>query len=201
MNIETAQPGQGDRVAIWAILIAGFFGGGFVAGLGLITGIFRLIDPAGFPVQLIADIPIDGGPGILAAHGNSLLVSTESLSAGPLWALAAADIVAAVATGCVAASFAFVLYRIVQRRPFHRSTQTSAIVAGCAIAFGSLLSQGLGGLGQMMAADELNDELGGIAVAGFEFQPLLPIVGFGILALAYVFRAGERLQRDTEGLV
>lgn len=53
----------------------------------------------------------------------------------------------------------------------------------------------------MMAADELNDALGGIAVPGFSFAPIPIIAGFGILTLAYVFRAGSRLQHETEGLV
>ena len=43
--------------------------------------------------------------------------------------------------------------------------------------------------------------IGGVTQVGFLFEPLPIVVGFGVLALAYVFRTGERLQRDTEGLV
>ena len=120
---------------------------------------------------------------------------------GALWLFAIADVVGGIAIGLVTASFAYVLWRIAQRRPFHHTSQVAALVAGCAIAFGSLISQGLAGLARMMTADELGAALGGVTQVGFLFEPLPIVVGFGVLALAYVFRTGERLQRDTEGLV
>ncbi len=200
-NPAAAEVDRGDRIAIWAILIVGMFVGGLVAGLGLVNAVFRLLDPSRFPIDLLADIPLETGDGVIDAHGDSLLVWTDQLTAGPLWLLTLGDLAAALAIALVTASLGNVLWRVAQRRPFHRTVQVAALVAGCAVALGSLLAQGLGGLGRMMAAGELNDALGGIALPAFEFQPLLPILGFGILALAYVARAGERLQRDTDGLV
>lgn len=193
--------GKADRFAIWFVLIAGFFGGGFVAGLALITGVFRLLDPARYPIPLLGEMPAETGPGIAQARWESLVVNAEHLSAGPLWLLAGADVILGLTIGCVTASFAYALYRILQRKPFHRNMRTAALVAGSAIAIGGLLHQAVGGLGTMMAAGELNDSLGGVAFVGFEFQPLVPLIGFGVLALAYVFQAGNRIQRDTEGLI
>lgn len=198
---RTVEIGRADRVTILTILVVGMFGGGFVAGLGLITGIFRLLDPGRYPIELLADIPVDAGDGILEARATSILVHAESLPASALWAFAISDVIGGIAIGLITASFAYVLWRVAQRRPFHRTTHVAALVAGCAIAFGSLLSQGIGGLGRMIAADELGPSLGGVTEIGFLFEPLPIVVGFGVLALAYVFRAGERLQRDTEGLV
>ena len=200
-SIANPNVSKADRLAIWSILVVGMFGGGFVAGLGLVTGVFRLIDPARYPIALLADIPVETGPGIAQAHGDGVLVNAEQLSAGPLWLLAAGDMTLGLVIGCVTASFAHVLYRVAQRKPFHSTMQVAVLVAGVAIAVGGLLHQGFTGLGTMMAADELNDSLGGVAEVGFLFNPLIPLVGFGILALAYVFRAGERIQRETEGLV
>lgn len=199
--IEGPGIGKTDRFAIWFILVAGMFGGGFIAGLGLINGIFRLNDPAHYPIALLAKIPVETGPGIVQAHGDNLIVNAESLSAGPLWLFAISDLILGITIGLVTASFAHVLYRIAQRKPFHRNMYLSVLVAGSAITIGGLLYQALGGLGQMMAAGELNDSLGGVAELGFFFQPMWPLIGLGILTLAYVFRAGNRLQRETEGLV
>lgn len=193
--------GRADRGAIYAILVVGVFLGGFVAGDGLIRGVFRLLDPAGYPIELIADIPVETGPGVVQAHGSTVVVSADGLSAGPIWLFAISDLIGALAIALVTVSFAYVLWRIAQRRPFHRTVQVAALVAGCAIALGSLLAQGLGGLAKMMAATELGPSLGDVAEVGFLFAPLPIIVGFGVLALAYVFQAGERLQRDTDGLV
>jgi len=196
-----ADVGRADRVAILLILAVGAFGGAFIAGLGIISAVLRLIDPARYPVTLLADIPIEAVPGIVQAHGDSIVVNADGLSTGTVWALAGGDFFLALTIGCVTFCFAYVLWRVAQRRPFHRTTQVAALVAGCAIALGSILSQGIGGLGQMMAASDLSAALGDVTSPGFLFAPLPIVLGFAIMALAYVFRAGERLQRDTEGLV
>ncbi|MFT4029946.1 MAG: hypothetical protein QM675_08715 [Protaetiibacter sp.] len=198
---DRTEPSRADRGAIYVILAAGVFGGGFIAGLALVTGVFRLLDPARYPVTLLADIPIETGQGIVQAHGDTIVANAESLSGGAVWALAIADLVFGLALAGVVASAAVVLWRVAQRQPFHRTSYLAAIVAGCCVTFGSLLSQGIGGLGTMMAATELNPALGDFALPAFEFEPLPVVAGFVIIALAYVFRAGTRLQRDTEGLV
>lgn len=201
MTTATDAPDRADRIAILSILAIGVFSGAFIAATGLINAVFRVIAPERYPVQLLADVPLDAGAGIVTAHGDSILVTSDTLSAGAVWLLATGDAVAALMIGTVTASFGYVLWRVAQRRPFHRTVQVAVLITGCAVAFGSLISQGLGGLGQMMAADEVNPAINGVALVGFEFAPLPIIVGFGILALAYVFRAGAGLQRDTDGLV
>lgn len=191
-----------DRSILTVFLIIGVFGGGFIAGLGIINGVFRVIDPSRYPIELLADIPLETGAGIIEAYGDRLVVHAESLSTSALWLLAAADILLALTIACVTAAFSHVLFRVLQRKLFHRGMQTAAFVAGGAISIGSILHQGALGFGQAFAADDLNEALGGVATPGFEIHMLFPvIVGIGITAAAYVFRAGNRLERETEGLV
>lgn len=197
---ETAGPGTTDRTAISVITIIGIFLGGFTAGQGIIAGIFRLVNPASTPIELIADIPVDSEPGV-EATATSLSVTADTLSAGTLWMLAAADIIGGLAIALTVASSSYLLLGIVRRRPFTRASFTAMVVAGCSILFGSLLAQAIGGFGTMMAADELNSALGGVAYPGFEFSALPILVGLVILAFAYVFRIGSRLQDDSDGLV
>ncbi|WP_454295437.1 hypothetical protein [Salana multivorans] len=194
-------PRRGDRAGISTVLVLGVFAGGFLAARGLISGIFRLADPGYAPISLLADIPVEHGDGVLDATGTTLLVHADTLPTGTVWLLAIADVVFGLALAGIVASAAYVLWGIVRHRPFHRRSHLAAIVAGASLTFGSLLSQGVGGIGLMMAADELNDALGGVALPAFELDPLPIISGLAIVALSYVFRAGERLQRDTEGLI
>lgn len=202
MSIDTATaPGRADRTTILMILAAGVFAGAFIAGTGLIGAVFRVIAPEQYPVQLFADLPLETGEGILTAHGDRIVATADGLGGGAVWALAGGDAVGALTVGVVTASFGYVLWRVAQRRPFHRSMQAAILVTGSTVALGSLLSQGLGGLGQMMAATDLGSGLGGVALVQFEFAPLPIVVGFAIMALAFVFRAGMRLERETEGLV
>lgn len=196
-NDHTTGIGRADSVAVTAILVVGAGLGGFIAGMGLVRAVFRLFDPSKYPIELLADIPVELGGSVLGAHGSSLVVTVSSLPTLPLWLLSISEMIGALAIGLVTVCFAFVLARVAQRKPFHRSMRSAALVAGCAIAFGSLLSQGLGGLARMMVAFEVREP----AEPAFLFEPLPILVGFAVLALAYVFQAGNRLQKDTEGLV
>ena len=87
------------------------------------------------------------------------------------------------------------------KRPFHRSLIVATQLAGGALLIGSILSVGLGGLGRMMAASELNPIAENVFVVGFDFDPTWLLAGLAVLALSFIFRYGTRLQRDTEGLV
>ncbi|MGB3731309.1 hypothetical protein [Microbacterium sp.] len=188
---------RGDGIAVLAILVLGAGLGGWIAGMGLIRGVFRLFDPSRYPVELLATVPVKAGKDAIEAHADTIQVTFSQLQEAPLWLLSLSDISGAVAIGLATASFAFALARIVSGKPFHRSMQSAALIAGSSIMFGGLLAQGLGGLGQMMVALDL----GAPAEPAFTFEPLPIIVGAAVLALVYVFRAGRRLQRDTEGLV
>ncbi|SJN46566.1 hypothetical protein FM104_15045 [Microbacterium esteraromaticum] len=201
MSTTRTDIGRADSIAVLVILIAGAGLGGFIAGRGLITGMFRLLDPSRYPIELLADIPVSAGSGILDAHGDSLIVTAAALPTSAVWLFALSDLIGAAAIGLVTAAFAYALARIVQRKPFHRSMRTAAVIAGLAITFGSLFSQALRGFGQMVAADDLNPSLGDVAQVGFLFEPLPILIGFAVLALTYVFQAGARMQKDTEGLV
>ena len=53
-----------------------------------------------------------------------------------------------------------------------------------------------------MASDRVNGLLGGEVFAiDATVDPLPVFLGLVVMAMAVVFRSGERLQRDTEGLV
>lgn len=190
-----------DRNLALAVYVATFFFGAWWAANGLIQGAFRVIAPSRYPVTLLADHPVDHGTGIISAVADTVTVYSDALSSGAVWLFAAADFLQALTIAGVLIGSGLVIERLLRGKPFHRVVRPATLLAACSLAFGSLLTQGVRGLGQMAAAAELNDQLGGILVMGFLFDMVPIVAGFGLLGLSYVITAGMRLQRDTEGLV
>lgn len=190
-----------DRTLAFIVYVATFFFGAWWAASGFLQAVFRVIDPSRYPVTLLAESPIEHGAGVIAAVADTVTVRSDVVSEGAVWLLAAADMLQALTIAGVLIGSGLVIERLLRGKPFHRVVRPAIILAACSLAFGSLLSQGVRGLGLMGAASDLNDQLGGILVVGFPFDIVPIVAAFGLLALSYVIAAGMRLQRDTEGLV
>lgn len=152
----------------------------------------------------VAEVPRDaagGGVMIESATFETAFVVAAGLSDPARWLIALGVGFAALTAAAVAGTILFFVLLLMWRRPFHRSLITATQIAGCALLIGSVLAGGLGGLGRMMAADELNPLTDDIFVVGFSFDPIPVFAGLIVLALSFVFDRGTRLQRDTEGLV
>ncbi|MCR2808128.1 MULTISPECIES: hypothetical protein [unclassified Microbacterium] len=158
------------------------------------------------PVGLLTDAEVPhvgsaGGAGIESATFESAWVIATGLSDSTRGLVAAGvgfgALTAAITAGAVAYFFLLLLWK----RPFHRSLVVATQIAGSALLLGSLLSGGLGGLGRMMAASELNPIAGDVFLVAFSFEPGVLLAGVAVLALSFVFGRGQRLQRDTEGLI
>jgi hypothetical protein len=141
------------------------------------------------------------GAGIVSATFDSAWVIASGLSDGARVLLTLGAVAGALTTALTVGAVALFLLLLMWRRPFHRALIVATQVAGCALLLGGILSAGLGGLGRMMAATELNPIAGDVFVVGFRFDPAGMLAGIGVLALSLVFSYGTRLQRDTEGLV
>jgi hypothetical protein len=144
---------------------------------------------------------VSGSPVLESATYDSARVLAAGLSDGTRWTLGAGAAAGALTTALLAGSVALFVLLLLWRRPFHRALVVATYTAGGALTIGSLLSVGLGGLGRMMAADELNPLVGDVFVIGFAIDMTPILAGFAVLALSLVFSYGTRIQRDTEGLV
>jgi len=155
------------------------------------------------------EVPNDGtpapdGPGIVSAGFESALVTATGLSDGVRALLATSMIIDTLTIAAVGGAIAWFLLMFAGRRPFQRSLFRTTLVAGFALTLGPLLATALSGFARMQAAVELNPVAHDVFEIGFEIPALgatVPLLGLAVLALAFVFRAGERLQRDTDGLV
>ena len=157
------------------------------------------------PVSLLADAsvsdgPTDGEPRIVAGIHPTADLLVDGLDGPTRLLLGVGEGLGALVAVVVAGALAWLFLSLGRGRPFARSLHVLALVAGATLALGSLLAQGIAGFGRMEAAAALNDAGGSFRV-GFPFDPMPIVVGFAIMTLALVFRAGTRLQRDTDGLV
>jgi hypothetical protein len=157
-----------------------------------------------FDLLTVADVPHGGardGVEILSASYQTARVSASGLSGGAVALLVAGSTCAALTLALTVGAVVFFVLLLMWRRPFHRALVVATLTAGSALLIGSVLAGGLGGLGRMMAATELNPLVGDAFLVGFSFDPAPVLAGVGILALSFVFDRGSRMQRDVDGLV
>lgn len=138
--------------------------------------------------------------GIASAEYSAIDVIVTSLTLGTRALFASSQLLTGLTTAVVAIAIAMVLRRLAQRAPFHRSLFRATLVSGLAILFGGMIGGALHGFATMTAAAQVGPELEAPVLVGFDID-LGFLIGFVVIAVAFVFRAGTRLQRETEGLV
>ncbi len=158
-------------------------------------------DTVDVPLRFAHPVTVDVGDSAAAtAESGSASVTAEGVSAGARALLATGDILGAIVGAVISIALATLLWRLAQGRPFHRSLFGAALLAGSTMTFGGLFAILARGFGAMQVAVEV-DPAGDVFTPGFEFDPAILSAGAAVLVLAFVFHAGNRLQRETEGLV
>jgi hypothetical protein len=195
---------DGIALSILAGLI--FAGASVYLLVGAAQVIRMLASPDASTIALLtsSEIPAssnDGQPQLVQGSFTTADVVARGLTGGTQALLATGTGLGFLTSAAVLGGVAYLIATIARGKPFARPLPVLALIAGATLAIGSLLAQGLTVLGQMSAADELNPVAGDVFVVGGDFNPSLIFVGIVVMALAFVFRAGRRLQRDTEGLV
>jgi len=157
-------------------------------------------------LSLLADapLPVTARHGVLAASTETVSVVTDALTTGPRALFAGSAVLLAVTALIVGLALAWLVFATAGGRPFRTALYRFSLGAGVALVLGPLLATALSGFASMQAAVELNDAVGGILLVGFGVSSwgfTIPVVGLGVVALAYLLRRMEALQRDTELLV
>ena len=205
-------PGLPDRIALWVVF-------GFSSAITFLLVVFGTIS---LVTETVAhrwsgvldrsgpeELPPEAASGSAKIEGTMSSTSvtvtnlTDSTSA---WFLAGNLLTLAIGV-IVTGSVAYLAWRLLEMKPFASSLTVAVKTAGLALVVGSIVTQTVLGIAESELVYELNpnrDEIGmdntfwGVSVPG-DFESF----GFGILLLlvAFAFQYGERLQRDTEGLV
>jgi hypothetical protein len=199
--------GRWDRMAMWWILAGSIV----YALIVLSTGVARLVHQLStrtWSGALIVDEPLprsaDGGTAsLLNGRYENATVTLGDLSDTAFGLLTTGLVFSVVTTATVALAFVYLSWRLLRSKPFKKSLSIAFLTAGTALLIGTMLSIGFEGLGRMIVASEL---VGEDTTEGFwpiAAQGDLGPIGFGLalLIVACAFEYGERLSRETDGLV
>jgi hypothetical protein len=201
--------GRWDRVGIWIVLS----GTAVYAAAVLTAGIVRIV--TGFasgtyylslPVddEPVPDAASAGSATLIDGHYETAFAAVTDLSAGTSALLGAGVVLSVVTEVGVALSFLYLAWRLLRAKPFIPSLSIAFSVAGATLALGSLISQFLTGFGSWQVVTELGSgtaSSGGFWPLEMRLDPAPIGFGFGLLIVASAFYYGERLTRETEGLV
>jgi hypothetical protein len=195
-----------ERYLTWVVL----FGALATGVLSTVTGTVGLISNLSsdtIPLTLLtnAALPPEASGGtaqIVDGSFETAFVTLSHLTPLTRFLIALGAAVGILTTLIVSTAVALRCWKLQNRRPFDRSVSWMAYAVGSVLLIGNILGQGFGGLGRMMAADELNrDGVNGFwpLITPLDLSPAF--VGIALLLVATAFEAGRRLQRDTDGLV
>lgn len=176
--------------------------GAIAVATALGSGSVELALPASaaLPAGTIGDPDAAGIPRILNGTFTTATVGIADLGAAPRVLVALGAGFAALTQVAIALAIAYLCWRLYKGNPFVASVTRAVWLAAASLAIGSLLSQALLGFASWTAIDDLR-----LDAAAFPLElsiDLVPILaGLALLLIASAFELGERLQRDTEGLV
>ena len=194
------------RVFTWIMLVGSVIFGALTAGIGAFSMIGQLVRDR-FAVTLLVDAPLpdDASAGSAQVAGGSFStadITVSGLSALPRF-LITLEGTTALATGLlVSATIAYFCWSLLRRRPFNRPVFWLVALVGYTLVLGTVLGQGFGGLGRMIAAGELNKTpVDGFWPLAATIDPSPAVAGLVLLVAAAAIHLGQRLQADTDGLI
>ena len=180
-------------------------------GVAAIVGaVGRGIEIFGSPVAV--SLPVEGASmrsltdasGVAAAEYTQSLVSFETLEAGTRWLLLLEAALPALATVLVCMSLWWLGFSLIRQRAFRRSMAPVLGTAAISLVVAGMIGPLFGGIGRAQIVEQLTASGGDTSEFwAFVVEANLAPLGWGIaLALvATAFEVGQRLQRETEGLV
>jgi hypothetical protein len=210
MADKTLIAGSRTTVTLARGILWGFF------GIALIVGILSLIGGAvsisqhlasGYTqLTLVADKPLPAAVshgGALFVHGlyASASVKVHGLSGGIVALETSAEIAIVLVEASLSALVALLAWRLLRGGLFRRSISLAVTAAGVILTIGGLVSQAGVALAGGAAASELNGGGNGFWPLAGRFDPTLTVFGIVLLLVGLAFEYGERLQKETEGLV
>jgi hypothetical protein len=196
-----------SRASVWIFLVLAGIACLFAVVFGTV-GIITSLAGGTMPLTLSLDHPLPaaadrGSASIVSGGYDSATVVVSGLDSGTVTLATIARVAGVLTQAALPAFIAVLAWRILRGREFRRSLSLIVTFSGAILLIGGLLSGGLGILAAWMTAVQLN---GSNMIDGF--WPIFGTVdgtplGIGVclLLVGLAFEHGERLQRDTEGLV
>lgn len=162
----------------------------------------RVVTVAGVPLaETAAPVFTEASSAVVTADYDSVTLALEGLPAGIRALLVAAVILGGIVTIGVCAAVAWLCLRVFLGRPFVTSATWGIGLVSILIIVGQLGSAALTSIGNAEIAIFLG-EVGNQLPAFLAVVDLAPLGwGLALAVVAAAFEIGQRLQRETEGLV
>lgn len=188
------------RAILWVFLVTSVL----LGAVRLVTGIVAEISifaSGELPITVIAGQALPASAGTEGMYETASVVMTDA-SAATL-TLATVSSVSQIVTETVIALLVAVLaWRLLRRGMFRRSLTIFVALAGGVMLIGGMLSQGANTIATGLAANDLNrGQLDGFWPIAGRFDPTFLGPAIALLLVGFAFEVGERLQRETVGLV
>lgn len=193
---------RADRIVLYALAAVG----AAIALLAVVGASIRTTAILGGPIDVdvsFLSVPVDlqMGTSSLAVQMNSGAVRVDQVSGAAAGFLIAAAITGALCTVTFVLSLLIIARNLLRATPFCRSSTVAAVLALLAGILTTMLIPNLQMLGSAWAVtDTVDTTFSGIAIGGIAIEAIILTVFAGVL-LVVVFSIGDRLQRDTQGLV
>lgn len=199
----------GSRLDSGALRVVSVFGVLFAGG-ALLWGVFAFVGmltnetvPVTQPISLdVTGIATDGPASVAGGDTTFAEVSLAGLSTAARLLLGGGTLILALVQVLIAIAVVALCRQLLAGRPFVPALGRLLEAVAIVVLAGGMIGQALYGFGNFQVASELNtDPIG----SGFPLTMHLDstpfVVGIVIALLATAFKIGERLQRDTDGLV
>ena len=208
-----------DRLDGWGL--RAITGGALLVGLiGLVTLVLRAVHLLTAEALSVDGLQLanarspefaDGVPAIAGAHYDSVTLVIEGLPAGLRWLMVSHAAVAAL-LGIGLCLIVFTLgMRLLERSPFARSATWSIFSAAVLVMVTGMLAPLLRAISDAEVVQFLGDAVTlssdaglsteGLVFFGLTIDPAPFGWGLALGVVAAAFQLGERLQRDTDGLI
>ena len=194
------------RAALWLVLI----GSAIIAILTVTIGVAGLVSDLRSGITTLTLVAGKALPA--AAHGGTTHVvrgsydsATVGLAHSPT-AVATLGLISAIgqllAHTVLAIALGLISWRVLRPRMFRRSLSIQFTLVGALVFLGGVLWQVGAMFADGLAAVALNgSDLHGFWPLAGRLDPTYIVVGFAFVTIGLAFEYGERLQKETEGLV
>ena len=203
-TIPTHTVKRGDAIALWFFMIAGV-GIAMWAAWSAVARIIEVLPNRDVSVlgefagtKADAPIGVDGAP--IAVELDRALITAPALPIASLWALVIQQVVFAVAVISVVVCLVWLARNVSRNRVFSRTNTVLVTTAGFAGLIGYFAVPFFGNMAANGAFAVLSARTFDNVILSVDPFALI-LAAFVAALLGTVFAVGERLQRDTEGLV
>lgn len=202
--VETRRPTRGDTTALILFMLAG----AVIAVWSIVAAVLRIIEVVpNRDVEVlarfsgtIAQAPIGPDGAAVPVMLESAVLNPPELPIASVVALVIQPIIGAVAVTTVIACLLLLSVNIIRGRVFSRTNTVLVTIAGFTALIGAAAVPFFGNMGANGAFAWISDQTFDNVLMTIEPFPFIALAFVAALA-STVFSVGERIQRDTEGLV